>query len=209
MKAKWMVPSAAAALCLVALAVTAQAKERRVPEAESVTAGSADGPSGEVSVEADDAPETDELDLLLAADAGASGDRGGNPMRRGPGAKRLREWQEQLNLSDEQKSRLADIRDRRARAAIPIQGDLRVAGLDMRKLMRADRPDRQAIDAQIDRIADLRAQLQKSRVAGLLDARAVLTPAQQKLMREHQGMGGRGRHGRMDFMDDPMARPRR
>ena len=101
-----------------------------------------------------------------------------------------------LNLTDEQQSKLADIRDRQARAAIPIQGDLRIASLDMHKLMRAEQPDARAIDAQIDRISSLRASLQKLHVAGMLEARSVLTPAQQKIMREH-GVGpmGRGMHG--------------
>jgi Spy/CpxP family protein refolding chaperone len=131
---------------------------------------------------------------------------------RGPGGHDIEALREKLNLTEDQKSKLADIRDRQERAAIPIQGDLRIAGLDLRKLIRADRPNQQAIDAQIDRIADLRASLQKSRVASLLDARAVLTPARQKLMREHHGgMGGRGRRGdmHMRMLDDPMARPRR
>lgn len=79
---------------------------------------------------------------------------------------------------------------------IPVQSDLRIASLDLRKLMRADRPDPRAIDAQIDRIASLRATLHKAQVASMLDARALLTPAQQKLMRErHLGMMGHMRDG--------------
>jgi len=122
------------------------------------------------------------------------------------------ELREQLNLTDDQKSKLADIRDRQVRAAIPIEADLRIAGLDLRKLLRAERPNQQAIDAQIDRVAGLRARLQKSHVASMLEARAVLTPAQQKLLREHRGgMMGRGMHGgpRMRMMDEPLTRPRR
>jgi len=102
------------------------------------------------------------------------------------------EMQKKLNLTDDQRTRLADIRDRQARAAIPIRSDLEIAGLDMRKLMRADKPDSKAIDAQIDKMAGLRARLQKSRVASMLEARAVLTPAQQKILRESRGGMGRG-----------------
>ena len=114
-------------------------------------------------------------------------------MHGGPGMGH--ELGEKLNLSDDQRTKLADIHDRQERAAVPIHGDLRVASLDLRKLMRADKPDLRTIDAQIDRIASLRASLHKARVAGMLEARAVLTPAQQKLMREHHGrMMGRGMH---------------
>ena len=124
------------------------------------------------------------------------GDVAAEPQRAGAGLR------DKLKLTDDQKEKLADIRDRRERAAIPIQGDLRIASLDLRKLMRADTPDPRAIDAQIDQIATLRASLQKSHVAGRLDARAVLTPAQQKQMRghheammQHHKRGGRGMHG--------------
>lgn len=112
-------------------------------------------------------------------------------MGRGPGGQSAEDLRQKLNLSEDQKTRLGDIHDRQARAAIPIQGELRIAGLDLHKLMRADKPDLKAIEAQIDRASDLRASFQKSRVASLLEARAVLTPAQQKLMREHHG-GRRG-----------------
>ncbi len=112
-------------------------------------------------------------------------------MGRGAGGQGAEDLRQKLNLSEDQKTRLADIHDRQARAAIPIQAELRIAGLDLRKLMRADKPDLKAIEVQIDRVSDLRASLQKSHVASLLEARAVLTPAQQKLMREHHG-GRRG-----------------
>jgi Spy/CpxP family protein refolding chaperone len=205
MKAKWMSWSMAVALSLAAIAATALAQERPAPGPREDAAGEERG--------VDDLEDLDGLDLLLAADVaprpgrdqGGAGAQGPG-RRRGPGmghgGPAGAEFREKLNLSDDQKAKLADIRDRHERAGIPIHGDLRIASLDLRKLMRADKPDPRAIDAQIDRIASLRASLQKSRVAGMLEARAVLTPAQQKLMREHRGgmMGhgmheGRGRRG--------------
>jgi Spy/CpxP family protein refolding chaperone len=200
MKAKWMSWSMAVALGLAAIAATALAQERPAPEPPEAPA------ADERAV--DELEDLDGLDLLLAADVARrpgrdSGGPGvqGRGMRGGPGIGRRgaagAEFREKLNLSDDQKARLADIRDRHERAGIPIHGDLRIASLDLRKLMRADKSDARAIDAQIDRIASLRASLQKSRVAGMLEARAVLTPAQQKLMREHRGgigMMGRGMH---------------
>jgi len=191
MKARWMRWSMAVALSLAAVAATALA-QHPVPAPQEDAAGD------ERAVV--DLEDLDGLDPLLAADVAPNpGRRPGGPgapgagMHRGPGMGRA--LREQLNLSDDQKTKLADIHDRRERAAIPIHGDLRMASLDLRKLMRADKPDQRAIDAQIDRIASLRASLHKSRVAGMLEARAVLTPAQQKLMREHHGgMMGRGMH---------------
>ena len=190
MKVKWMSWSMAVALSLAAIAATALAQDQPVP-----------GPREDaVADEREGVEDLDGLDLLLAADVAREPGRGqGGPGARGPGMRRGPgmgdEFREKLNLSDEQKAKLADIHDRHERAAIPIHGDLRIASLDLRKLMRADKPDGREIDAQIDRIASLRASLHKSRVAGMLEARAVLTPTQQKLMREHGGgMMGRGMH---------------
>jgi Spy/CpxP family protein refolding chaperone len=118
------------------------------------------------------------------------------------GMSRDPEVQKKLNLSDDQRTRLADIRDRQTRAAIPIRSDLEIAGLDLRKLMRADKPDQKAIDAQIDKMAGLRARLQKSRVASMLEARAVLTPAQQKTLREARPRMGRGMRGHRGMHGD-------
>ena len=208
MKTNWRMWCTAIALGLTTIGSGAQAQSRPSP-----------APRGDVAAEPErvgDLEDHDALDLLLAADPGPG--HGGGPqaheprgrmgpgMHGGPGANAGGRagvgLKDKLNLTDDQKAKLADIRDRRERAAIPIQGDLRIASLDLRKLMRADPPDPRAIDAQIDRIATLRASLQKSHVAGRLDARAVLTPAQQKQMREHHGAmmqhhkrGGRGMHG--------------
>lgn len=98
-----------------------------------------------------------------------------------------------LNLTDDQKQRLADIRDRQMRRGIQARADLALERLDLRKLVRANPPSQSAIDAQIDRIARTRADLAKGRIAAMLEMRNVLTPAQRKLLRERIGrMAGRG-----------------
>ncbi len=206
MKREWLVWSMAMgmamALALAPIAWRAWAQEPPAADPAAVAAAEERDPGDLEGMD-----ELGGLDILLAADVAAGpgpgpggamgpgpggmgpGGRRGAGMGRGPGAQELRE---KLNLSADQKAKIADIRDRQVRAAIPIQGDLRIAGLDMRKLMRADKPDLKAIEAQIDRVSELRASLQKSRVASMLEARAVLTPAQQKLMREYGGRRGMG-----------------
>ncbi len=200
MKLKWLTLSVAGVLCLAPLAWTARAQERPTPEPETIAEGPDEG-----FADLDGMDEMDDLDLLLAAVVAAEagpgpggmglGGRRGPGGRMGPGGQGPDGLREKLNLTDDQQAKLADIHDRQARRAIPIQGDLRIAALDLRKVMRADKPDQRAIDAQIDKIASLRASLQKSRVASMLEARSVLTPAQQKLMREARGMRMRGRMG--------------
>jgi Spy/CpxP family protein refolding chaperone len=116
--------------------------------------------------------------------------------RRAGRAQGMRELAKELNLTATQRDRLEDVRDQHRRKAIAMRADLEVAMLDMRKLVRADQPDRRAIDAQIDRTSAMRAELQKARMAALLDARAILTPQQREKLRELRGsrslMGGVG-----------------
>ena len=197
MKTRWMVWAVVLVMGFAVVPMAAGAQERP----ESPPAGvERDGPPAEPG-DLDSPGDLDDLDGLglmlmpVAAPAGHGPGRGG--MRRA-------ELHKQLNLTDDQKTKIADLRDKRERASIPIQGDLKVAHLDLRKLMRADKPDQRAIDAQIDRIAGLRGSLQKAHVAGMLEVRAVLTPAQQKILRESghdlmgRGMrmrGGAGMHG--------------
>jgi Spy/CpxP family protein refolding chaperone len=189
MKTKWMVWVAVIALAAMPPAVRAQERSEAVPPGEERHL-----PPGE----ADDIGEPDAmggLGMLLMA-APPPGDAAHGP---GPGSPRGRraDLYQQLNLTDDQKTKIADVRDRTERAAIPIRGNLEVGQLDLRKLMRAEKPDAKAIDAQIDKNAGLRASLQKARVAGMLEVRGLLTPAQQKTLRE-SGIGqrmGRGHRG--------------
>lgn len=108
----------------------------------------------------------------------------------GPGAL------EQLDLSASQREQIAEIRDQHQRDAVQRRAELETAALDMRSLMRAERPDRRAIDRQIDRIAELRADMMKARVATQLDMRAVLTDEQRNRLRELPGSGRGMQRGR-------------
>jgi Spy/CpxP family protein refolding chaperone len=90
----------------------------------------------------------------------------------------------ELDLSKEQRDRIADLREKQERSSIRLRADLQTARLDMRRLMRADRADRMAINRQIDRIAQLRAEMEKARVGTMLDVRGMLTPEQLERARE-------------------------
>jgi Spy/CpxP family protein refolding chaperone len=126
--------------------------------------------------------------------------RGGRGGMRGGHAAMM----EKLNLSDRQKEQMKSLHEAQQRRMIPIRSGLEEAQLDLQKLMRADAPSRSQIDATIDRMAKLRADAQKARVATMLEAHTLLTPEQRKQMKElHGGMGrglrgfggGRGMHG--------------
>lgn len=110
---------------------------------------------------------------------------------RGPGAG-LRAHFRELGVTDQQKDRLEAIHEAQRRRAIEIRKDLQLAELDVRKLVRADTPDRRAIDAQVDRVAALRTELQKSRLNAMLDARGVLTPQQRQKLEQLREQGPDG-----------------
>lgn len=88
-----------------------------------------------------------------------------------------------LDLSPEQREKVGDIREREQRKAIGIRAEIATAMLDMRKLMREEHPDGRRIDAQIDRIAGLRAGLRKAQVAAMLEMRSLLSPEQLRKWR--------------------------
>jgi Spy/CpxP family protein refolding chaperone len=98
----------------------------------------------------------------------------------GPGAMMLRG----LDLNADQQKKVTAIHEKQARLMVQSQADVRIAAMDLRQLLRADAPDKAKIDAQIDRLAQLRAGLAKSRAATMLEVRALLTPEQLKKLQD-------------------------
>jgi Spy/CpxP family protein refolding chaperone len=147
------------------------------------------------------ADDGDEVDAVLAHGGHGPGmefggrrfgGRGHRGMRGGMGMGAF----ERLDLTTEQRERIAEIREREAREAIESRAQLETAGLDLRKLMRDEDPDVGRINAQIDRISKMRAELQKSRVGAMLEARNVLTDEQRAKLRESRWTPGRAPSGK-------------
>jgi len=93
----------------------------------------------------------------------------------------------ELNLSQSQKDRIAKIRESHQKDMIQSRADLQLAQLEFRKLMRADDPDKRAINAQIDRMTSIRADMMKSRVDQRLEVRDILTADQRAKLRDGRG----------------------
>ena len=100
----------------------------------------------------------------------------GPGMGAGHGAMMLKE----LDLTAAQEKKVEALHEKQARLMVQNQADIRIATMDLQQLMRAESPDKAKIDAQIDKLAQLRAGMQKSRTATLLEVRALLTPEQLK-----------------------------
>lgn len=106
----------------------------------------------------------------------------------------------QLSLTDDQRKAMDGILQDHRMKLIDMQATLRKAELAMGPLMKADTPDRAAIDAQIDKVVSARADLEKANAHFLLDIRMQLKPDQWKQLQtmhqnrmEHEGMREHGR----------------
>jgi Spy/CpxP family protein refolding chaperone len=106
---------------------------------------------------------------------------------------------EQLKLTDEQRKAFDGILlDHRAKL-IDLRASLEKAELTLEPLMSDDPPNETKILAQIDKVAQARAELEKANAGFLLAIRAKLTPEQWKQVQafranhEREGRGGEER----------------
>ncbi|HEY1256732.1 MAG TPA: Spy/CpxP family protein refolding chaperone, partial [Terracidiphilus sp.] len=106
---------------------------------------------------------------------------------------------EHLKLTDEQRKTFDNILLEHREKLIDLRANLEKAELELEPLMRDDSPNESKILAQIDKVAQARAELEKANARFLLAIRAKLTPDQWKLVQEfrhsHEGQG-REREGR-------------
>jgi periplasmic protein CpxP/Spy len=107
----------------------------------------------------------------------------------------------QLNLTDDQRKAMDGILQDHRMKLIDLRAALQKAEVAMIPLMKADTPNRSAIEAQIDKVVQARADLEKANARFLLDIRMQITPDQwkqlqtmreQRMQRERDGRDGRG-----------------
>ncbi len=111
-----------------------------------------------------------------------------------------------MDLTEVQREKLRALHEANTRRAIQRSADLRLARLDLHKLMRADKPDAGAVNAQIDRMTKLHADGMKAAFDTRMQARAVLTPEQWKQLHTPGAGPGGMRH---ELMDTPDGAPKR
>jgi Spy/CpxP family protein refolding chaperone len=90
-----------------------------------------------------------------------------------------------LNLTDPQVDRLRQVLVETEKSAVKTRAEMAVAGIELRELLRADKPDREAVMKKVQEISNLRAELMKQHVEALLAAKSLLTPEQQKKFRTY------------------------
>jgi Spy/CpxP family protein refolding chaperone len=110
----------------------------------------------------------------------------------------------QLNLTDDERKAMDGILQDHRMKLIDLQAALQKAEVTMSPLMKADTPNRSAIEAQIDKVVQARADLEKANSRFLLDIRMQLTPDQWKqlrTMRESRMERGHDGHDGQDGHD--------
>lgn len=117
---------------------------------------------------------------------GPGGKGGGGGMHGGMG---MHMRMAKLDLTDAQRDKMRDLHEAAMRKNIQRQADMKLARMDLHKLMRADAPSTQSVNAQIDKMAKLHADGTKSRFETHMQARALLTPEQLKKLKAAPGPG--------------------
>jgi Spy/CpxP family protein refolding chaperone len=103
---------------------------------------------------------------------------------------------ERLKLTDAQRKAMDDTLQQHREKLVDLRGTLEKSELQLEPLMKQDQPNEGQILAQIDKVAQARAELEKANARFLLAIRSKLTPDQWKQMeadranREHDGQGG-------------------
>ena len=90
-----------------------------------------------------------------------------------------------LNLTDQQADSLRKIIVGTETFTIKTGADIAVDSIDLRELLRADKPDRAAVMSKGDEISKATSQLINHYLDAMLAAKAVLTPEQQKMIRAY------------------------
>jgi Spy/CpxP family protein refolding chaperone len=102
---------------------------------------------------------------------------------------------QKLNLNSDQQKKMDDIFQQNRLRLVDLNANLQKEEITMEPMMAADAPDESKILAQIDKVAQARAELEKANARFLLGIRRVLTQEQWKKLQTETAHpdGGRGR----------------
>jgi len=133
--------------------------------------------------------------LLGAALASAQPDTG--TMRRHEPMQMRQQFVERLGLSDQQMEQVRKLRVEHEKEMTDLHAKIRIARLDLKELLIADKPDRGAIEKKISAISDLEKSGKLKMLDHMFAVRSLLTPEQQKIWKNHMGRFGEEPRGSM------------
>ena len=121
---------------------------------------------------------------------------GHSPPMAPPWAKRPEDL-ERVGLTDAQRAKVGALREATERTMIRVGAEVRIAELDLGKLIEQDSPDARAVEMAVERVGTLRLSMHKAMIAEVLGVRAALTADQRNRLRKRAAEPERnGRPGR-------------
>jgi Spy/CpxP family protein refolding chaperone len=102
---------------------------------------------------------------------------------------------EKLGVTADQQKKMDDIFQQHRLKLIDVTAAVQREEVNLEPMMAADQPDEARIVAQIDKVAQARAELEKANARMLLGIRRVLTPDQWKKLQAEAPRPGRGPGG--------------
>jgi Spy/CpxP family protein refolding chaperone len=99
-------------------------------------------------------------------------------------AKQIHKFMEKLNLTDEQKKDVEKIHVDAEKQSIAQKAKEATARVELRQLLKADAPDKSAIEKKINEIADLTVQMHMIKINSWFAINKLLTPDQQKIWKK-------------------------
>jgi len=106
------------------------------------------------------------------------------------------EYVKKLGLTVDQQKKMEAVVEQSRPALMDLSGTVRKEEMAMGALLSVDTPDESRILAQIDRVAQARAELEKANARMLLGLRRVLTPDQWKTLQADEPKGDFGGYHR-------------
>ncbi|MGB5875603.1 MAG: Spy/CpxP family protein refolding chaperone [Bacteroidota bacterium] len=135
------------------------------------------------------------LVLALGASALAFGQPYRQRSERDRERSRAEPFIESLDLTDEQKTQMHELRFNQQKSQVQRESKVKLARIELRELMMADNPDRSAIEKKTKEISDLQYQAKLDMIDHLFKVRSILTPEQQEKFKGHMLRGGGGFRG--------------
>ena len=132
--------------------------------------------------------------LLALTSLALAQPRGGHAQMRGSMAGHG-DMMAQLKLTDDQQTQIKKLHYDFQKKAIQDGSKIQLARLDLRQLISADPPDKASIEAKLKEVSDLQYQKKLDLVDHLFAVRAILTPEQRKMWKEHMHNMWEGNHG--------------
>ena len=112
-----------------------------------------------------------------------------------------------LNLDEQQKTSISEIKGRMMKEAIKRKADVRIAHIELKELLAKDPMDMKAVEAKVKQSGTLKTEMHLSHIKAMEEVKAKLTPEQKKKFRETIGAGPMaGRMGMMHCQECPMTK---